>query len=61
MERLYRALAGDAAGAEARVPAAMAIAAIGGAVLHPLVEDLDDDTLRYHLLRLARRLFDTDS
>ena len=31
-------------------------AAIHGAVMHPLVVDLDDDTLRIHLLHLARRL-----
>jgi hypothetical protein len=27
-------------------------------VVYPLVIDLDDDTLRHELLRLARRLFD---
>ena len=32
--------------------------AIGGAVIHPMVLGLDDDTLRTELLRLARRLFD---
>ena len=57
MDRLYRLLIGDRAGAEARVRAAMLMAAIGCAVMHPLVVDLDDDTLRSQLLRLARRLF----
>ena len=33
--------------------AAMLTAAIGGAVMHPLVLDLDDDMLRAQLLRLA--------
>jgi AcrR family transcriptional regulator len=58
MARLYRLLLGDDAGADARVPAAMLTAAIGGAVMHPLVADLDDDTLREQLLRLARRFLD---
>jgi AcrR family transcriptional regulator len=58
MDRLYRLLMGDDAGPEARVPAAMLTAAIGGAVMHPLVVDLDDDTLRSQLLHLARRFLD---
>ena len=31
--------------------------AIGGAVSHPLVAGLDDDTLRAELLLMAHRLF----
>jgi AcrR family transcriptional regulator len=58
MNRLYRLLMGDDAGPDARVPAAMLTAAIGGAVMHPLVADLDDDTLRAQLLHLARRFLD---
>jgi AcrR family transcriptional regulator len=58
MIRLYEVLTGGDAGPDARVPAAMLIAAIGGAVMHPLVADLDDDALRTHLLRLARRFLD---
>jgi AcrR family transcriptional regulator len=58
MNRLYRLLMGDAPGPEARVPAAMLTAAIGGAVMHPLVADLDDDTLSAQLLHLARRFLD---
>jgi AcrR family transcriptional regulator len=58
MDRLYRLLVGDDAATDARVPAAMLTAAIGGAVMHPLVADLDDDTLRSQLLRLARRFLD---
>jgi hypothetical protein len=30
--------------------------AIAGAVIHPLVLDLDDERLRAHLLRQARKL-----
>jgi AcrR family transcriptional regulator len=58
MGRLYRLLMGDDAGTDARVPAAMLTAAIGGAVMHPLVADLDDETLRTQLLHLARRFLD---
>jgi AcrR family transcriptional regulator len=58
MDRLYRILLGDDATADARVPAAMLTAAIGGAVMHPLVADLDDATLRTQLLHLARRFLD---
>jgi AcrR family transcriptional regulator len=55
MHRLRRLLVGDDAGPEARVRTAMLIAAISGAVTHPFVVDLGDDTLRRQLLRLARR------
>ena len=60
MERLYLVMVGDDADPEARVPAAMMSAAIGGAVSHPLVVELDDDTLRTNLLRLARQMFGLD-
>lgn len=56
MARLYTVLTGGDAGAEARVRAAMVSAAIGGAVMHPLVMDLDDDTLRSHLIYLTQQL-----
>lgn len=58
MHRLSRLLMGDNAGPEARVTTAVLTAAISGAVVHPLVVDLDDDTLRSQLLHLTRRLLD---
>jgi AcrR family transcriptional regulator len=58
MDRMYRLLMDDDAGVGARVPAAMLTAAIGGAVMHPIVADLDDETLRSQLLHLARRFLD---
>jgi AcrR family transcriptional regulator len=58
MGRLYRLLVGDDTRPEAPVSAAMLVAAIGGAVMHPLVVDLDDDTLRRELRRLAIRFLD---
>lgn len=54
MDRLYRLLMGEN-GPEARMSAVMLTAAVGGAVMHPLTADLDDDTLRSQLLHLARR------
>ena len=55
LTRLYGVLLGDADD-EARVPAAMLAGAIGTAVMHPLVADVDDDALRSQLLLLTRRL-----
>ena len=58
MDRLYRGLVGQDSTAEARMAAAMLTAAIGGAVMHPLAQDLDDDVLRSQLLRLGRRFLE---
>ena len=55
MHRFRALLVGDDAGPEGRVQAAMLIAATSGAVTHPFVVGLDDETLRTQLLRLARR------
>jgi AcrR family transcriptional regulator len=55
MDRLYRLLAGDDVDGDGRVPVAMLSAAIDGAVKHPLVADVDDETLRSGLLDIARR------
>jgi AcrR family transcriptional regulator len=57
MTRIYGLLLDDA-GSEATVRIAIMGAAIGATVVHPLVADLDDETLRRELLRVARRLFD---
>jgi AcrR family transcriptional regulator len=45
---------------QARVRTATLIAAINGTATHPLVADLDDDTLRAELLVLAGTLLDLD-
>ncbi len=58
MERLYRLLMGGDVRPEARLQAAMLTAAIAGAVMHPLVLDLDDASVRPELLRLATRFLD---
>lgn len=58
MGRLYGILAPDGADTDAWVSATMLTAAIGGAVMHPLVADVDDDQLRSQLGRLARRFLE---
>jgi AcrR family transcriptional regulator len=57
-DRLFRALLGDNTSTDSLVQAAILSGAIGGAVMHPLLADLDDDTLRAHLLPVARRVID---
>jgi AcrR family transcriptional regulator len=56
MARVNRVLMGGASHPQARVQAATLAAAIGGAVIHPLVLDLDDDSLRSELLKQVRKL-----
>jgi AcrR family transcriptional regulator len=56
MVRLFAVLLGEDPGPRARVRAAVLTAAIGGAVVHPFVTDLDDETLRAELLHVARRI-----
>jgi AcrR family transcriptional regulator len=59
MQRLYGLLLGDG-GLQPRVRVAVMGAMIGASVVHPLVADLDDETLRRELLAAAGRLFDLD-
>ena len=65
MDRMSRVLIGDDIGDDighdARVSTAMVAAAISGAVMHPLVAGLDDETLRSELQRLAGRLLPATS
>jgi AcrR family transcriptional regulator len=56
MERLNRLLMGGRSDPRARVLAATLAAAVAGAVIHPLVLDLDDQSLRAQLRKLLRRL-----
>jgi AcrR family transcriptional regulator len=55
VDRLNNLLLGSDVGGGDRVQTALLMAAISGAVVHPIVADLDDDTLRTQLLRLAHR------
>ena len=56
MARVNRLLMGGASHPRARVQAATLAAAIGCAVIHPLVLDLDDESLRAQLVRQVRKL-----
>jgi AcrR family transcriptional regulator len=56
MTRVNRLLMGGASDAAARVHAATFAAFIAGAVIHPLVLELDDETLRTPLREQARKL-----
>jgi AcrR family transcriptional regulator len=56
--RVYDLLLDLDADAGGHVRAALVSAAIGGAMVHPLVADLDDETLRTELLAITRRFFD---
>jgi AcrR family transcriptional regulator len=56
MGRLNRLLMGGASDPRARVQAAVLASAIAGAMLHPLVESLDDESLRSQLLKQTRKL-----
>ena len=56
MGRVNRLLMGGAPEPGARVQAATLAAAIGGAVIHPLVLDVDDESLRSHLLKQVGKL-----
>ncbi|MEB3068206.1 TetR/AcrR family transcriptional regulator [[Mycobacterium] vasticus] len=55
--RLYGVLVGEE-GDDAVVSAAMLSGAIAVGVMHPLVGEIDDDTLRAQLLRLTKRFID---
>ncbi|HXW81605.1 MAG TPA: hypothetical protein VEJ84_19025, partial [Acidimicrobiales bacterium] len=55
LNRLTDLLMGAEAGPHRHLQTAMFMAALSGAVMHPMLADLDDDTLRTELLRLARR------
>ena len=56
IERLYAALLGTEAGVEARLHAAMLSSAISVAVMHPLLADVDGETLRTQLKQMTRRM-----
>jgi AcrR family transcriptional regulator len=56
IERLYAALLGTEAGVEARLHAAVLSSAISVAVMHPLLADVGDNTLRVQLKHMTRRM-----
>jgi AcrR family transcriptional regulator len=56
MQRVNHLMMGGASDPPARVRAATIISVIGGAVIHPLVLGLDDESLRSQLLKQVRKL-----
>jgi AcrR family transcriptional regulator len=56
MVRVNRLLMGGASDSRARVQAATLASTIAGAVIHPLVLHLDDESLRSQLLKQTRKL-----
>jgi hypothetical protein len=56
MARVNRMLMGGSTSPGARAQAATLAAAISGAVVHPLVLDLDDQSLRAHLRTQVRKI-----
>jgi AcrR family transcriptional regulator len=58
MLRVYALLLGEDVGPASRMRTAIVSAAIGGAIVHPIVADLDDETLKAELLEVTRRLFE---
>jgi AcrR family transcriptional regulator len=59
-DRLSGMIVGDDLGPRARVQLAALTVVIGGVVPHPVVADLDDETLREQLLDVVRRLADAE-
>jgi hypothetical protein len=55
MDRLYGVLLLDS-GDDVMIEAAMLSGAISSAVMHPLLADVDDETLRTRLIDVSRRL-----
>src|SRR5262245_51092524 len=55
MERVNRLLMGGAVDPRARVQAGMIASAIAGTVIHPLVLNLDDESLRSQLMKQVRK------
>lgn len=60
MSRLYGVLLDQRDDTKARVSAAIMSAAIAGAVVNPIVTDLDDDVLRANLVEMIPRLLGLD-
>lgn len=54
VDRLTELLLGPGTGADGHLQTAMFMAAISGAVMHPMVADFDDETLRTQLLHLVQ-------
>lgn len=58
LTQIYSVLIGGSKTPEARVSVALLAGAMGVSLVHPLVVDLDDVTLKRALLKVARRTFE---
>lgn len=58
MNGVYALLLDQDADPASHIRIAIVSSAIGGAIVHPLVADLDDETLRAELIAVTRRLFE---
>ena len=58
MNRVYALLLGEQADDASLMRTAIVSAAIGAAIVHPIVAHFDDETMRSELLDVLRRLFD---
>jgi AcrR family transcriptional regulator len=58
--RLHQALSGERSAATSKVQSAMIFSVLTGAVAHPMVADLDDETLRREVRHLVQRLLEPD-
>lgn len=56
ISRLYGILLDEHDDTEARIAAALFSGAIAGGIVNPLVDDIDDDTLRSALIQLTQRM-----
>lgn len=61
MSRVYGLLLDEEGDPGSHVRTAILASAIGGAIVHPLVAGLDDETLRAELFEITRRLFGIDA
>jgi AcrR family transcriptional regulator len=60
MGNMYRLLGATRPNTRARVRAAMVSAALASTAVHPLVADLDDESLRTHMINLASEFLGGD-
>ncbi len=60
LDRITYLLRGKTNGRHRHLQTAMFMAALSGAVMHPMMADVDDETLRTELLLLARRFLSAD-
>lgn len=61
LARLFAVMAGNDTADDSRVPTVMLSGSIAVAVMHPLLADMDSETLRAEIAKTARRILNTTS